>query len=79
MDRRAWAVTGLLGLLAVVFAGAAVAGGQKLTDANEREVMTPQTFRKLLNLQSGHGRYGRKGPSSDREAEGEFAEAQTSA
>jgi uncharacterized protein (DUF849 family) len=31
-----------------------------LAEANERQVMPPCEFRKLLNLESGNGRYGRK-------------------
>jgi len=31
----------------------------KLAEANERKVMFPSEFRKLLNLERGHGRYGR--------------------
>ena len=31
----------------------------KLAEANQREVMTPTELRKLLNLQSGNGKYGR--------------------
>jgi uncharacterized protein (DUF849 family) len=30
-----------------------------LAEANERQVMSPQDLRKRLNLQPGHGRYGR--------------------
>ena len=31
----------------------------KLAEANERKIMSPASLRKLLNLQGGHGRYGR--------------------
>lgn len=31
-----------------------------LADANERKIMPPSEFRALLNLENGHGRYGRK-------------------
>ncbi len=31
----------------------------KLAEANERKIMSPSSLRKLLNLQGGHGRYGR--------------------
>jgi len=31
----------------------------KLAEANERKVMSPQEIRVLLNLENGHGRYGR--------------------
>jgi len=31
----------------------------RLAEASERKVMSPSDFRKLLNLQSGHGKYGR--------------------
>ncbi len=31
----------------------------RLAEANEREIMTPRELRKLLNLEDGHGRYGR--------------------
>jgi len=31
----------------------------KLAEANQREIMTPAELRKLLNLQSGNGKYGR--------------------
>ena len=30
-----------------------------LTKANEREIMSPEEFRKYLNLKKGHGKYGR--------------------
>ncbi len=32
-----------------------------IAKANGRETMTPQEFRKKMNLQPGHGKYGRKG------------------
>ena len=31
----------------------------KLAEANQREIMTPTEFRKLLKLQGGNGKYGR--------------------
>lgn len=31
----------------------------RLAEANEREIMTPEELRKLLNLNAGNGRYGR--------------------
>lgn len=31
----------------------------RLAEASERKVMSPSDFRKLLNLQAGHGKYGR--------------------
>jgi len=31
-----------------------------LANANERKIMSPQDMRKILNLQPGHGKYGRK-------------------
>jgi len=33
---------------------------RRLAEANERKVMPPSEFRKLLNLEPGNGRYGRK-------------------
>jgi 3-keto-5-aminohexanoate cleavage enzyme len=32
----------------------------KLAEDNERDIMTPSEFRKVLNLEDGHGRYGRR-------------------
>jgi uncharacterized protein (DUF849 family) len=31
----------------------------RLAEASERKIMSPDKLRKLLNLQSGHGKYGR--------------------
>lgn len=39
-----------------------------LADANERKIMPPSEFRTLLNLESGHGKYGRKYIEDDLES-----------
>jgi len=39
-----------------------------LADANERKIMHPSEFRALLNLENGHGKYGRKYIEDDLES-----------
>lgn len=39
-----------------------------LADANERKIMPPSEFRTLLNLENGHGKYGRKYIEDDLES-----------
>jgi uncharacterized protein (DUF849 family) len=40
----------------------------RLAEANERDIMHPSEFRKLLNLEDGHGRYGRRYKPDARES-----------
>ncbi len=39
-----------------------------IADANERKIMPPSEFRTLLNLENGHGKYGRKYIEDDLES-----------
>jgi len=38
-----------------------------IAEANERELMTPAEFRKIMNLEEGHGKYGLKAATEKKE------------